>query len=76
MTISKFKQHAAMMFICKLRKSAAKTLVTFNEIYGDNAFYKSAVHNWYIQKLSRITKDKFSGRPATSRNNKMQLKFT
>jgi hypothetical protein len=64
------------MFICKLLKSAAKTLVIFDRVYEDKVLYKSALHNRYVQKLPRITKDVFSGRPATSRNNTMQPKFT
>jgi hypothetical protein len=45
--MSQFEQRANIKFMCKLGKSASKTLSALQQVYGDTALKKSAVYNWF-----------------------------
>jgi hypothetical protein len=46
-TVSQFEHQANDNFFYKTGKSAAKTLVSLNAVYGDEAIENSAVCDWY-----------------------------
>jgi transposase len=72
--MSQYKQHANIKFICRLGKSALKTLSTLQQVYGATALKKSAVYNWFSpfkNGQETLEDDQRSGRPSTSRTKEM-----
>jgi hypothetical protein len=41
-------EQRANKFICRLGKSGAEMVQALQTVYGDNAFKRTAVYDWYI----------------------------
>ena len=68
-----FEQRGNIKFLCRFGKSASKTLLALQQVYGDTALKKSTLYDWFSQfKNGQETEDdQRSGRPSTSRTEEM-----
>jgi len=71
--MSQFEQRADIKFMCRLGKSASETLLALQQVYGNTALKKSAVYDWFsrFKNGQETVDDQRSGRPSTSRTEKM-----
>jgi hypothetical protein len=75
--MSQIKQRANIKFMCKLVKSASKTISALQQVYGDTALKKYAVYDWFSRFKNgqgTLEDDQRCRRPLTSRTAEMSEK--